>query len=179
MTFAFGHLIGAWLLGKGYELYSKIKISHFTWFFLFLGGILPDGDFLLDWIIGMSVHRTFTHSFLFMLVAPLLLYVILGFFKKIKRKERRMFASALGVGIFTHILLDFFYLQGVPLFWPSPVYFSIFGIGLYDPSLAFLAGNSTVLLHKIKMMTLDMGLGVLWFLYLWVSSGFKKRKNSR
>jgi membrane-bound metal-dependent hydrolase YbcI (DUF457 family) len=181
MTFAFGHMIGAWCLGLAYQFISKKKLSHLTWFFLFVGGILPDTDFLLDWLFGTGVHRSFTHSFLFVLLAPILLYGLFILIKKfeilnkikwlsiIKRKEIRYFAYALGGGILTHLILDSFSGQGVPLLWPSPVYFSFFRVGFYDPAFAFLAGSNTVLLHKIKLMTLDMGLGTLWFFYLWLS----------
>src|SRR3989338_7677138 len=105
MGFGFTHLIAAWLAGKGYEHFSKKKISHYTWFFLLMGSILPDADFLIDWTLGTELHRTFTHSLLFVIVAPIIIYSIFTLFD---HPERRFFALAIGVGITTHLLLDMF-----------------------------------------------------------------------
>ncbi len=79
MVFGMGHLIGAWGLGKVWE--SKWKISKYGWFFLLLGGILPDSDFIFDWVFGLELHRTFFHSLLFVLFCCLIVYILLVFYQ--------------------------------------------------------------------------------------------------
>ncbi|MBU0460292.1 MAG: metal-dependent hydrolase [Nanoarchaeota archaeon] len=166
MPFAFGHLIGAWIIGKIYEHFSKKKITNYGWFFLLLGGIFPDIDFLLDWTLGAGIHRTFTHSWLFLIIVPLFVYII---FKSQKDKQAKYFSLALVAGILIHLLLDFFSLQGIPLFWPHLAYYSPLGLTNYNTELALFSVYT--LKTKIKFAILDMGLGTTWILYL----SFKKR----
>ena len=91
MTFAFGHLIGAWLVGKGYEFNSKGKIHRYGWFFLLLGGVLPDIDYLFEWILSSSSHRTFTHSLTFVLLVFITLFIISLFIKEKEIKKLTFF----------------------------------------------------------------------------------------
>ena len=169
MSFAFGHLAGAWCAGKIYEFFSKKKIGHYAWFFLLFGGILPDADFVLDWTLGTELHRTVTHSFLFLIFAPLLVYV---FFSILKHEEKGSFALFLGLGIATHLFLDGFSTYGNPLLWPKEWYFSFFsGFTPHIPDGGLLEGNAEVLLHKLKLAIADMAIGTAWILYLW----FRKR----
>lgn len=169
MSFAFGHLVGAWLVGKAYEYLTKKKISHYAWFFLLLGGLLPDGDFLLDWTLGTDLHRTFTHSILFLLIVPLTVYLI---FRLLKNLESKYFAIFVGVGIATHLFLDGFFSLGVPLLWPKMMYFSFFyGISSAAPGSHLLTGTAEELRFKLKLAILDMGIGTAWTFYLW----FRKR----
>jgi len=170
MTFAFGHIIGAWIVGKLYERVRNENISHYTWFFLLFGGIFPDIDFILDWALGTQIHRTITHSLLFILGSALLMYVFFTLYDNFKtshKKENCQFALAFGVGMITHITIDFFSLQGVPLLWPSPLYFSVFGIGGYDSATSLLGGSVDILKAKVKLAVVDMALGTAWILYLW------------
>ncbi|MBU0470790.1 MAG: metal-dependent hydrolase [Nanoarchaeota archaeon] len=160
MTFAFGHLIGAWLLGKGYEFCSKKKIGRFTWFFLLLGGILPDIDFLISWTLDNPLHRTFTHSLFFIFIVSLLPSLIF-----LKDKEKITYALALGTGIFMHLFLDLFSRQGVPLLWPNQLLFSYLRVGLYNPEFSLY--SNVVAVKQIKLATIDMGLGTAWIFYLW------------
>ncbi len=115
MVFAFGHIIGAWLVGKSIELATKRKISKNTWFFLILGGILPDIDFLFQFIFKTSLHRGITHSIFFAIFVPMFVYSI---FNWIKDKKALNYSLFLTIGILTHIFLDFPSLIGVPLLWP-------------------------------------------------------------
>ncbi len=156
MTFAFGHLIAAWLAGKGYEYFKGKKLGQYTWFFLLLGGILPDVDYLLDWTIGTQIHRTFTHSIFFALIATL---VVLYFSLRLKHQERRYFALALGGGILVHLFVDFFSRQGIPLFWPNLTYVS------------FPLVNYIVV--EMKLAILDMALGTIWIFYLLIKGKIK------
>ncbi len=167
MTFAFGHLIGAWIPGKIYEKIKNVKISHYTWFFLIFGGILPDADFILEWTLHTDTHRTFTHSIFFLITAPLLIYL---FFKYLKpHKEVTQFALALATGITMHLILDIATsYNGIPLFWPNLTHFSFYHIGFFDPNTPSFLESSAENLHKsLKLAILDMGLGTAWIFYLW------------
>ncbi len=166
MTFAFGHLIGAWLLGKVYEYTAKKQLGYPTWFFLILGGILPDVDHFIDWVSGTELHRTLTHSFFFVIAAPLALYLILTI---LKNQERAFLAYVLASGIMTHLILDFLTSPtGIPLFWPNLTYFSITHIGpLPEGAHSFLRSSPEKLLLYTKLMILDMGFGTIWIFYFW------------
>ncbi len=163
--FAFTDMVVAWLFGKGYERLSKKKIGHYTWFFLLIGAILPDADFLIDWIFGTEIHRTFTHSFLFVITAPLLVYSIFTF---LKNKDVRAFSLAFAAGLIVHLLTDIPIGYGVPLFWPNLTHYSIASIGYYDPgSPSFLNQPAFGLIKNLKLAVLDMALGTTWIFYLW------------
>jgi len=168
MTYAFGHLVAAWLAGKGYELISKKTISHYTWFFLLLGGILPDADFIIDWLFKTHIHRTFTHSLLFVIVASLIVYLVSYLLKK---EQAKSWTLALGIGILIHLTIDFISPQGLPLLWPYSVYISPERIGAYSYELSLRTGTADYLKQEMNLAILDMGVGVSWIFYLW----FKKR----
>jgi len=169
MSFAFGHLIGAWCAGKLYQYLSKQKISHTAWFFLLLGGILPDSDFLLDWIFGYDTHRTFTHSFFFLLLIPIIIYLI---FSLLKSAEKKQCALLIGLGMSTHLILDGFSTYGVPLLWPSLGYYSFLsGFNPHIPEGGMLSAGAETLRQSVKRAIFDMGLGTAWIFYLW----FRKR----
>ncbi|MEK6900188.1 MAG: metal-dependent hydrolase [Nanoarchaeota archaeon] len=169
MSFAFGHLFGAWTLGKAYVYFAKKKISHYGWFFLLLGGILPDIDLVLDWVFRIDLHRTFTHSILFLFTIPLLTYLL---FSILRHEEKRSFAVLLGAGISMHLFLDSFFGYGVPLLWPKLIYFSIFsGIASHSSEGSFLLGTVDTLHNTVKLTILDMAIGTAWIFYLW----FRKR----
>jgi membrane-bound metal-dependent hydrolase YbcI (DUF457 family) len=164
MSFALTHLFIAWILGKAYEKWGKKTLSHTTWFFLLLGSVVPDGDFLLDWILGMGVHRTFSHSLLGILIAGVAVYL---FMQMTKQSERKQAALAISVGILTHLIMDMTFSQGVPFLWPSLWYFSIKGI-VYNPqTAAFLHGSTEVLQSQLKFAVVDMAIGTGWIFYLW------------
>ncbi len=169
MSFAFGHLVGAWSAGKVYQYFSKKKIGHYAWFFLLLGGILPDADFLLDWTFGTDLHRTISHSLLFLIIVPALVYL---FFSIFKNPEKKQFALFMGLGIATHLFLDGFSTYGIPLLWPMGGYFSFFsGYNPAIPEGGLLIGSAEILIHKIKLAIADMAIGTTWIFYLW----FRKR----
>jgi len=166
MSFAFGHLIGAWLLGKLFEVSSKKKLTHLTWFFFLLGGILPDADFLIDWVFGTELHRTITHSLFFVIFAPILIYTI---FKFLDDKRSGLYAFSLASGITAHLLLDMVIGFGVPILWPSLLHVSFSGAAYFDPSTpSFLHGSRDNLVHTMKFMLFDMALGTAWIFYLWL-----------
>ena len=170
MSFAFGHLVGAWGLGKIYEYFSKKKISHAAWFFVLLGGILPDIDFLLDWTLGYDTHRTLTHGLIFLLLVPMIIYLIFSIFK---HPEKKQFAWCIGLGIATHLFLDSLLGGGIPLLWPSAMHFSFAqGINYVSlPGSAFTRANPVELENQLRFAVLDMAIGTAWIFYLW----FRKR----
>jgi membrane-bound metal-dependent hydrolase YbcI (DUF457 family) len=92
-----------------------------------IGAILPDIDiFILAFaylVIGDKaevIHRSLTHSLLFLIVVPGII-VSMEFIPKIKNKKDYDFLG-LGIGLFfgfaSHILLDMMYLTGIYFLWP-------------------------------------------------------------
>lgn len=153
------HLFGAWLLGKGYEKIWKRKISHYGWFFLLAGSIIPDLDFLLEWTILSDAHRTFSHSLLFALVVGILCYLVF------KRKE---YGVGITVGVLSHLFLDMFFAIGIPLLWPSTMYFSYFKINyLIGEQFGLFSRTAEEYAHIMRTVVIDMAIGAGWIFYLW------------
>jgi membrane-bound metal-dependent hydrolase YbcI (DUF457 family) len=150
MTFAFGHLIFAWILGNVYEISSKKKISHYGWLFLLIGGVLPDIDYLFEWTFFSGIHRTFTHSLFFALIV---LGVSLITFKLMDENNSKEYSYLLFVGILIHLIVDFVSVQGIMFFWPAQIY------------LTPLMGRM-INISSYKLAVLDMGLGTIWLFYL-------------
>lgn len=165
MSFAFGHLIGAWIIGRIYEWKKSTKLPSLAWFFLLLGGIIPDADYLLDWTLGTQLHRTFSHSLLFALVLPTLIYL---FFRFKQDNFAKTYALALSAGILTHIFLDSITGSGTPLLWPLAQTFSLEQIFVGQiPPTALVASSVTDLQESLKWAIFDMGLGTAWIFFLW------------
>ncbi|MCD4759998.1 metal-dependent hydrolase [archaeon] len=155
MAYAFGHLIGAWLLGLLIQKVKKIKLSRTAWGLLLIGGILPDIDLLSDWILGTQIHRTFTHSLIFALFIFGLAYLIL---KKYNREKQAIFIS---LGIIVHLALDSIYSPGPPIFWPWQ----------YATAANGIVVNALDTLNRtVKLEYIDMGMGVLWTAYLFIKN---------
>ncbi len=166
MGFAFTHLIVAWGVGKIYENISKKKIPRIAWFLLLFGGILPDGDLLLDWIFSVQVHRTFTHSLLFMFLAGIVLYLISFYYKD--KNKRLLWSYALSFGILMHILVDLWSTKGIQLLWPSPLFISYTSIHFLAPNaMDFLSYDLLKTKKMLKNAIFDMGLGTIWIFWLW------------
>jgi membrane-bound metal-dependent hydrolase YbcI (DUF457 family) len=153
MVFAFGHIIGAWLFGKLIELTTKKKISKNSWFFLILGGILPDIDFIFQIVFKTNLHRGITHSVFFAILISVIVYSI---FKLIEDKKALNYALFLTLGILTHIFLDFLSPTGVPLLWPYTK--------MFVPNISLETSND------ILDGLIDMFLGSGWILYLSLKS---------
>jgi len=166
MSYAFGHLIFAWIIAKGYEILSKKKLSHLTWLFILFGAILPDIDFLINWIFNLHIHRTFTHSILFVVVISLLIYAFMRIFKS--KSSAKDLALAIGIGIILHLLIDLLAAPGINLLWPWNLYISYFSVGYYSTEM-LLAMSSTYesVRAALNRAILDMGFGVLWLFFLW------------
>ncbi|PIZ51323.1 hypothetical protein COY27_03930 [Candidatus Woesearchaeota archaeon CG_4_10_14_0_2_um_filter_33_13] len=153
MVFAFGHLIGAWLIGKLIEIVGKRKISQNSWFFLLAGSILPDLDYLFNLFFKINFHRTMSHSFFFAVIISLIVYY--GFNLICKRKAMN-YAYFLFTGILIHLTLDAFSPQGIPLLWPFPLFFA---------THPYLETSS-----NIADAVMDMFLGTTWIFYLWLKN---------
>lgn len=170
MGYGFMHLITAWMFGRAYEIITKKKLTQYGWFFLLLGGILPDIDHLLDWSLGIHIHRTFTHSLLFLVVMMILfsgVLTLLSLVRKLSKKEITELVLALGFGIAIHLFLDMVtFGVGVPLLWPALWYVSFWNGVQYIPALPNVFTNLELLQFDAKMMILDMGLGAAWVFYL-------------
>ncbi len=168
MSFLFTHLIAAWGIGKVFEIFSKKKLSTYTWLFLLAGSIISDLDLLLDWTIGSHIHRTFTHSLAFVLLMPSLLYLLLWLLNDNKKLH---FSIALGMGIATHLLLDMFYPPGIALLWPAKDSFSYYGVVLIKYTTVLFQRPAADLVHFLKEMLIDTSLGAAWLFGL----GWAKR----
>ncbi len=160
MPFGFVHLISAWLAGKGYEIIKKTILSNYTWLFLLFGSILPDIDHLVDWTLNIQIHRSFTHSLFFAVIAGLGIYLL---FKLLKHQECTKYAFAISCGILTHVLLDMLSYPGIQLLWPSQLHFSITHIGYLAPQPSLFDLDLQPLL---KLAIFDMGIGAAWLFYL-------------
>ncbi len=169
MSLGFGHLIGAWVLGKTWEGWQQKRLNRVTWFCLLLAGILPDIDNLIDWRFSLEVHRTFTHSFLFALFMGLLFYLVFSFFKRNGRKKyaQEIYPLTIGfaffLGISMHLFLDLFALPGVPLLWPLSYYFGINGIMTLTGTVT--SDFNFVFPRDFFIFILDMSLGIGWLLW--------------
>jgi membrane-bound metal-dependent hydrolase YbcI (DUF457 family) len=162
MAFAFGHLVTAWVIGL--LINKKKKIPQLGWGLLLLGGILPDIDFLPDWFLGTEIHRTFTHSILFIILAFVITYIILN---RYKLQKQAIFIS---IGILIHILVDMVTMPGVQLLWPLPTWISIYGISVLK---ALKPVTVSLLTNKLNWAYLDMGLGVIWITYFFIKKRMK------
>lgn len=163
MSFASGHIIGGYLSGRIAEKIKNTKLPQSAWFFIILGALLPDSDFIIEWLFHTRIHRTLTHSLLFLIAVPLLTYLI---FHILKNPNKKTLALAIGIGIFSHLILDFCTIAGIPLFYPFPTHFSIYGLSPPSPE-SFLNQDAAHLKTTLKFAVVDMALGAAFILYLW------------
>ena len=152
MAFAFGHLIAAWIVGLLIQKIAKRELSKFSWALLLIGGILPD----IDYIFGCFIHRTVTHSLLFIIVLFVVSYLVL------KNYNLEKYSFLIPLGMLTHIILDLFTGPGTQLFYPLTSWISI-----YNTTQVI---NHPLLPGDTPLALLDMGLGFLWFVYLFVKN---------
>lgn len=164
MTFAFGHLVGAWLAGKAREWHSPGCWTRIAWALLLGGAILPDADYLVEWTLGVRVHRTLTHSLVFLVAVPLIMYSLAAALKKkYQFFQPKLYATAIGLGILTHLLIDMAEgFPGVALFWPYSQWYYLFGstvsggTGIFEFNVA----------SNLKRAIVDMAIGTAWVGYL-------------
>ncbi|MFO7701568.1 MAG: metal-dependent hydrolase [Psychroflexus maritimus] len=107
-----------------------------------IAGTIPDLDvitgYFLDTVTAIEVHRGFSHSIVFsVLAAPLFGYLLSFFESKASWKE---LSWLMFWGLFTHPLLDAFTTWGTQLFWPLDIQLAFKSIFVIDPlyTLPFL-----------------------------------------
>ena len=115
--FAVGHMSIAYLLGKGSSKALKTKI--FIPLLLVLS-IIPDVDLILEYLLGISIHRGPTHS---IITAALVFIPIFIYYRK---KAIPYFLA-----LISHSAIADFVIGGqVELFWPlSSSQFGLFKLG--------------------------------------------------
>ncbi|MBI4142229.1 metal-dependent hydrolase [Candidatus Woesearchaeota archaeon] len=166
MPGAFGHMIGAWLCGRLYERITKTNLTRLMWAALLLGGIAPDGDFLIEWTTdNFQIHRTFSHSIFMVITAGIAVYFALNIFgTKTKIYKPALVAALFSLGLTTHLLLDLSTSEsGVQIMWPLSDKWITF-----NGPLNHHEGTPTYEQLKwfVKMSTIDMALGTAWIAYL-------------
>lgn len=173
MTFAFGHLIGAWLFGHFLQSVTKRRWTNWEWAWLLFGGLLPDIDFVIAWL-GLGAHRTYSHSILFMIacffgaiaVGSYLNLVWKGLFRN---KTLSGTGIALAAGVFNHLILDMvFGPPGITVLWPWMQGFWFFGMKPFAIGGLFSGGKAKIL-FSYKFALVEMFLAIVWLMWLFVS----------
>lgn len=152
MAFVFGHLITAWIVGLILQKVSNKKLSRFSWGPLLFGSIFPD----IDFIFGNTIHRTITHSLLFIVIIFIVSYLT---FKKYNLEK---YSFLMPLGMLTHIFLDLFTGPGIQGLYPLTTWLSIYN----TTQLIQLPG----LPYSVPLGLMDMGLGFIWFTYLFLKN---------
>lgn len=172
MPYAFFHITFAWLLTKLYCFFRKIKIDSFGWFLIIFGSVLPDIDYLLEWVLHLQAHRLFTHSLLMLFAIFILSFFVFWFmssFHAVPKNKVLFYTGCFVFGVFSHILLDFVvsFKGGVPLFWPNTDFYGLLsGVKTYAELNNFNFMDSSYLYSKLKWAILDMALGVSFVFYM-------------
>ncbi len=102
-----------------------------------IAGTIPDLDVLsklfVDNVTANELHRGFSHSILFsILAAPLLGWLIAKLYKN-KEADWKDWGKLMFLGLFTHPILDAFTSWGTQLFWPLDYKVAINNIFVVDP----------------------------------------------
>jgi membrane-bound metal-dependent hydrolase YbcI (DUF457 family) len=152
--YLFGHLITAWVFGLIIQTLGGIELSIFAWVLLFFGSVLPDSDLFYQWFFKFKIHRTLTHSLLFILFVYLLTNLI----------STNYAAILLSVGVLSHIFIDMFSSRrGVMLFWPNKLKISVYGINKsIIPPYTFYSFFNQYFILFVR----DIVLGVVWLFFL-------------
>ena len=124
-----GAAVGEAVLGR--------KVGNKAMLYGAIAGTIPDLDALAgnftDTITAIEVHRGFTHSILFsVLAAPVFGYLI----SRIERKSGvgwKEWSWLMFWGLFTHPILDSFTTWGTQLFWPLDIRLAFKNIFVIDP----------------------------------------------
>lgn len=162
------HIIVALIAGsliRDYDLKDKKKFPLHYVLFAGIGGLLPDIDVAVYWILHWfgftlgEVHRTFTHTLFF----PLLLVLIALISTKWKNKELgkhhlkiHVILLMLALGSFIHIALDATLAGEIRPFYPL----SDFAVG------NDVTNSMPEPLDRIFFPSLDAALIIIWLVYL-------------
>ncbi len=102
-----------------------------------IAGTIPDLDVLTklftDDVTANEMHRGFSHSILFSIIAAPLLGWILAQLYRNKEANWKDWTWLMFLGIFTHPILDAFTTWGTQLFWPYTYKVSFKNIFVVDP----------------------------------------------
>lgn len=102
-----------------------------------IAGTIPDLDVLsklfVDNVTANELHRGFSHSILFsILAAPLFGWLIAKLYKN-KEADWKDWTKLMFLGLFTHPILDAFTTWGTQLFWPLDYKVALNNIFVADP----------------------------------------------
>src|SRR3989338_2372698 len=168
MGMGFMHLIFGWFLGKVYEFKTKSELSLVEISLLMFGTVVPDADYLIDWVFGTHIHRLLTHSFLGVILGFILCYFLIKFLNRSLNKNynAKKLSIFFSVGILSHIFLDMtFGWPGISLLYPYDKWFYFFGIENIHRSIGITNVAVGELLNELKLAILDIGLGVAFVFY--------------
>lgn len=168
MGYIMGHIVFGWLNGRFSQWVTRVRLTHLEWGLLIFGALLPDFDNILDWVLGWNMHRTFTHSIVFLFVTFAFIYIVsclcMRFNKDMVPRRNAIFTT---MGVLSHIVLDMTLRSGVALFWPSIQSVYLFGI---EPFRVMGVYNA-IQAHPKLMFTgilIDMSIGGAWIGYLFI-----------
>lgn len=124
-----GAAIGEAALGK--------KVGNKAMLWGAIAGTIPDLDVIakifVDNVTANELHRGFSHSILFsIMAAPLLGWIISKLYKN-KEADWKDWTKLMFLGLFTHPILDAFTTWGTQLFWPLDYKIAINNIFVVDP----------------------------------------------
>ena len=181
MPFLFVHIVFAWIIGKCIEKVKKSNINKTSWFFLLAGSILPDLDYPIQWMFGSGIHRTLSHSLIFVLLIIIFSFLVFKILSKYNIKifnlsfNNYLFLVIIsGVGVSSHIFADMLIgWPGVPLFWPFGPNIFFFGLEYNFESVLFSFRDFASLLKLFRFALFDMFIGILWFGYLYLKGKIK------
>lgn len=136
------------------------KENTVLWFAGITSAVLPDFDIAYSVYRGLEDHRSFvTHGIILYLIAFILLYSISFFQKKdvFGKKFYKILSLIFLIGIFTHILIDFFF-GGIALL--SPFTYKIFG---FDMNISNGYQNRLVKYVLSKYMVVEFLITLIFF----------------
>lgn len=126
---ALGASVGEAVLGK--------KVGNRAMLYGAIAGTLPDLDVLAshftDTLTAIEIHRGFTHSILFSLLAAPLLGWILSKLEKKSGVHWKSWSVMMFLCLVTHPILDAFTTWGTQLFWPFDIRLAFKTIFVIDP----------------------------------------------
>ncbi|TSE06754.1 MULTISPECIES: metal-dependent hydrolase [Aquimarina] len=151
-----------------------------------IAGTIPDLDVLskifVDNVTANELHRGFSHSILFsILAAPVLGWMISKIYQN-KEADWKDWSKLMFLGLFTHPILDAFTTWGTQLFWPFEYKVSFKNIFVVDPlyTIPFLIFVILAMFYKrthpkrkkfnqlglyISSIYMIITLGLKWYTY--------------
>ncbi len=184
-----GAAVGEAVLGK--------KVGNKAILWGAIAGTIPDLDVLtklfVDNVTANEVHRGFSHSILFSIIAaPIFGWLIAKIYKH-KEANWKDWTKLMFLGLFTHPILDAFTTWGTQLFWPFRYKVSFKNIFVVDPlyTLPFLIFLILAMFYKrtdprrekfnklglfISSAYMVITLGIKWYTYTVFQSNLEKQR---